>query len=414
MRQIHGSPGAVILGGNFASVAAARNLSAHGVKVCVIDTATSLARFSRSVNYFVRQPRGIKDNELSHYLVKIAKNLCVRGWVLIPCSDEQLRIVAQNGPMLAEYYVLTTPLWETIEILYDKRLTYKLAQKVGVATPRTWVPGNADRLTALHLDFPVVLKPAISSHFLRATNRKAYRADNHQELQGLYETMSQVISSWEVIIQDFLPEPSKNLFSFAGYFRKGDSLAGLTVKRTRQFPRDFGRSSTFVEIAEVPELRELASQLLRAICYTGLAEIEFMWNSKHARFELLEVNARLWAWHSLAVEVGIELPYMAFADALGQNFTLGPIRQDIKWIRLRDDVRSAAQEIRSGALSIREYLLSMRGPKAFAVFSPSDPIPFLVEPFLIILNRLGRLRSIRNSLPFRWLESRGCGDSKNA
>jgi D-aspartate ligase len=387
MNHAHDSPGAVIVGGSFACLGAARNLTEHGVKVCVLGDATSVARFSRSVSRFAKCSLEPNDGVLD-YLMRMAEKGCVRGWVLFPTNDEHVRIVAQHHSSLASHYVLTTPPWEIVRFFYDKRLTYELAQEVGVAIPCSHIPGSADRLATLELDFPVVLKPAISSRFVRITNRKAFRANNRQELQSLYERMTQMIDPSEVIVQDFLPEPSKNLFSFAGYFKKGEPLAGLSVKRTRQFPRDFGRTSSFVEMVEVPELRELAGQLLRAIHYTGLAEVEFMWNLKHARFDLLEVNARLWAWHSLAVAAGIELPYIAFADALGQNPTFGATRQDVKWVRFLTDVRAAAQEMLSGTLSLRQYLTSVQGPIAFSVFSPSDPLPFIVEPFLMLFNRL--------------------------
>ena len=401
MNHAHDSPGAVILGGSFACLEAARNLDKHGVRVCVLGSATSVARFSRSVGRFVKWPRELKDEELPDFLVAMAEKCGVRGWVLFPTCDEHLRILAQHSSLLAEHFVLTTPPWETVRFLYDKRLTYTLAQKVGVPIPRTYVPGNADQLASLDVEFPVVLKPAITSRFLETTNRKAYRADNRQELQKLYAAMSQVIPPSEVIVQDFLPEPSRNLFSFAGYYRKGEPIVGLSVKRTRQLPRDFGRTSTFVVAVEIPELRELASQLLRAIHYTGLAEVEFMWNPKHARFELLEVNARLWAWHGLATAAGLDLPYVAFADALGQNPPIGAMRQGAKWVRFLTDVRAAAQEILSGTLSVRQYLTSLRGTTAFAVFSPSDPIPFIAEPFLLLLDRLNRWASKRGAaVPF--------------
>jgi predicted ATP-grasp superfamily ATP-dependent carboligase len=210
--------------------------------------------------------------------------------------------------------------------------------------------------------------------------------------------MARIIGPTHVIVQDFLPEPSKNLFSFAGYFREGEPIAGLSAKRTRQLPTDFGRTSTFVEAVEVPELRGLASQLLRAIGYTGLAEVEFMWNEEHARFELLEVNPRFWAWHGLAIDSGLDLPYMAFAEATGQNSTFGSMLRCIKWVRFLTDVRAAAHEIRSGRLSIRQYLSSLRGPTTFAVYSPLDPMPSILEPFLLLMDHLIRRADKENQL----------------
>ncbi len=388
MNHAHDRPGAVILGGCFACLGAARNLDKYGVRVCVISSTASVARFSRSISHFVKWPRDVKDEELPAFLTALAEKNGLRGWVLFPITDEHLRIVAQHSSLLARHFALTTPPWETVRFLYDKRLTYTLAQNVGVPIPYTCMPENVEQVALLDVEFPVVLKPAITSRFLEATNRKAYRADNRKELQNRYEDMLRVIPSSEVIVQDFLPDPSRNLFSFAGYYRQGELIVGLSVKRIRQFPRDFGRISTFVVAVEVPELRELASQLLRSIQYTGLAEVEFMWNPKHTRFELLEVNARLWAWHSLAITAGLDIPFVAFADAIRQDPPIETINQGVKWIRVLTDVRAAAQEILTGATTFQQYLTSLRGTKAFSVFSPSDPIPFIAEPFLMLLNRL--------------------------
>jgi predicted ATP-grasp superfamily ATP-dependent carboligase len=384
-------PGAVILGGSFASVEAARNLAKHGVKVCVFGSTTSVARFSRSVNIFLKWPANLKNDEIPGMLVNISKKCCMQGWALFPSSDEDLRIVAQNSKLLAEYFIITVPPWETVKFLYDKRLTYALAQEAGVAIPHTHIPENEDRLFELDMDYPVVLKPAISSLFCKKTNRKAFLVNNLQELQRLYESMSQVVGSSQVIIQEFLPEPSENLFSFAGYFKEGKPIVGLSVKRTRQFPIDFGRTSSFVETVEVPELRELASQLLQAIRYTGLAEVEFMWDEKSARFLLIEVNARLWAWHGISNATGLNLPYAACTNYEGLNSTPGTMRQGIKWVRLLTDVRAAAQGIRSGSLNVWQYLTSLYGPTSFSLFSLSDPMPFIAEPFLLLFDRLKKL-----------------------
>ena len=324
LNHTHESLGAVIMGGDFASLDMARNLDKYGVRVCILSSATAVARFSRSVARFVKLPRGLKDEELLDFLIAMAENCDVRGWVLFPCSDEHLRILTQHSARLAEYFVLTTPPWETIKYFYDKRLTYSLAHGVGIHMPYSCVPGNIDQLDSLDVEFPVVLKPAITSHFMQNSNRKAYLANDRQELHKFYKVMLQVIPSSEVIVQEFIPEPSKNLFSFAGYFRQGEPIVGLSVKRTRQFPRDFGRTSSFVVAIELPELSEIASQLLRAIHYTGLAEVEFMWNMKRARFELLEVNARLWAWQGLAVAAGLDIPYVDFQRLLGITPPLEP------------------------------------------------------------------------------------------
>lgn len=389
-------PGAVILGGGFGSLAAARNLAHHGVEVCILGSAISVARFSRSVRRFSVRPRDLEDDALPGYLAAMAEKGGMKGWVLIPSDDEDVRVLSQHARSLTSQYILTTPPWETVRFLYDKRQTYALAQQVGIAIPHLYAVGNTARLDGLELDFPVVVKPAFSGQLLRVTHRKAYRADNRSELKAICATMARIVGDSRIIVQDFLPDPGANLFSFAGYFRKGNPLVGLSAKRTRQFPRDFGRSSTFVEAVEVPELRSLATRLLRAIDYTGLAEVEFMWNAKLARYELLEVNPRIWAWHGLAIAAGLDLPYMAFADAIGQDPPVRAMRPGFRWVRLLNDVGAAVPEIGSGRLGVMQYARSLVGSTTFSVLSVSDPLPAIVEPFLILLAHM-RKRSRRKS-----------------
>jgi predicted ATP-grasp superfamily ATP-dependent carboligase len=145
---------------------------------------------------------------------------------------------------------------------------------------------------------------------------------------------------------------------------------------------DFGRASTFVESMNIPEIEMLALQLLKGIEFSGLAEIEFMYDLKDERFELLEVNPRLWGWHSIAVHAGLDLPHLAYIDAVGQEVLRNPIRNHVKWVRLTTDIPVVILEILSGRITVREYLSSMSGDLGFAVFSLNDPLPFIADLFL--------------------------------
>jgi D-aspartate ligase len=392
MRPTPVNAGAVILGGAWPVLGATRCLANHGIEVCVLGAPACVASFSRSVNRFIAWPRGLKDEDLVDYLIAIAARHRMEGWVIFPVSDSHLSVLARQHARLAKHYVLTIPPWDTVKFLHDKRLTCALAQGAGVAVPRTEAPGSADRLAALDIEFPVVLKPAFTSSFQSVTNLKAYRANNRQELQRQYEKMARLTSPSEIIVQELLPDPSANLFSFAGYFKHGEPMAGLAVKRARQLPRDFG-TSTFVEVIDATELGTIASRLLRKLHYTGLAEVEFMWDAREARYKLLEVNARLWAWQGLAVAAGLDLPHVAFEDALGRHPAVGVAREGAKFVRLLADVCAAAPDILMGRLSPKEYLAWFRRPTTFSVFAKDDPLPALVAPILMVLGRLKRLEN---------------------
>ena len=72
MDREKGKPGAVILGGSFHSLGAARKLAKHGVPVCVLDSGSCVSRFSRSVEQFFECPSADDEAEFVAFLIQIA------------------------------------------------------------------------------------------------------------------------------------------------------------------------------------------------------------------------------------------------------------------------------------------------------------------------------------------------------
>jgi len=383
MDRGNGNPGAVILGGTFSSLGAARNLAKHGVPVYILDSEVCVARFSRCAKRFLKCPPAVDEARFVEFLLRIAAERNMNDWVLFPSTDEGVRILAQHRRRLSECYVVTTPPWDIVKFLYDKRLTHRLAVRQGIPVPETYNPGSVHDLISLNLDFPVVLKPAITTHLCSVTKKKAYRANDMHELMDLYEMMAAIMDPSEILIQELIPGRAENLFSFVGFFKDGVTVAGLSARRPRQHPMEFGRASTFVETVNVPELETLATQFLQGIAYSGLAEVEFMYDHKDARFELLEVNPRIWGWHSIAIRAGLDLPYLAYADSVGKEVTVGAAREGVKWVRLVTDVPTAVLEILAGRLTVRQYLASLSGDTEFAVLSLRDPLPFVADLLLV-------------------------------
>jgi D-aspartate ligase len=383
MNRSNEHPGAVILGGHFLSLGAVRNLAKHGVSVCILDSEVCVAQFSRYIRHFFQCPPVHDEAKLIGFLMRIATEAHLSGWVLFPSTDEYVRVLAQHRERLSEHYLVTTPPWDIVKFLYDKRLTHQLAIEQAVPVPETHNPGSLSDLISLKLDFPVVLKPAISMHLSSVTKKKAYRANDMQELIDLYTMAAAIIEPSEILIQELIPGRAENLFSCFGLFKDGKPIAAFSAKRSRQHPMDFGRASTFVETVNIPELVTLATRLLQGIGYTGLAEVEFMYDLKDARFEFLEVNPRIWGWHTIAIRAGVDLPYLAYAEAIGNVITPGPFREGVKWVRMITDLPTVAMEIWHGRLTFSEYIRSMWGCKEFAVFSLDDPLPSIMELLLI-------------------------------
>src|SRR5262249_30998186 len=157
--------------------------------------------------------------------------------------------------------------WDTVEPAWDKRRTYELANELGIPAPATVVVGDAAELRNSALTLPVALKPAIKEHFIYVTKVKALRADSPDELDAVFRQTCTVIPAQEVMVQELIPGNGECQFSYCGFFKDGRPVAKMLVQRARQRPALFGRSSTYVETVDKPELEEPSERFLRAINY---------------------------------------------------------------------------------------------------------------------------------------------------
>jgi predicted ATP-grasp superfamily ATP-dependent carboligase len=297
-------------------------------------------------------------------------------------------VLSRHKEILGKYYRIPTPSWDVIRNVYIKKDTYKVAEKNGILIPKLYDVNNMEQLMEADVQYPLVLKPSISHRFYGKTRIKAFRIDNKEELLKAYRRVSDIIDTSEILVQDFIPGGPKNLYSFCSFFKNGKVIAGLTARRARQRPMDFGLASTYVELVDIPELRSISEKFLSLINYYGFAEVEFMYDPRDRQYKLLEVNPRIWAWHALAIAAGVDMPYLLYQDMIGEEIVVPDSIKQVKWIRLITDIPTALSEIAKGNLKMSDYIASMKGKKVDAVLSFTDPLPFFVEIALILYRRL--------------------------
>jgi D-aspartate ligase len=375
--------GALVIGGDYQGLGIARSLGRRGVPVWVLDDERSIARASR----FVRRSLRVKDlrgtTQTVNALIDVCERYGLHGWILYPTREETVAAVAANRDRLAELYRVPTPAWPSVSPAWDKRETYQLAGRIGVATPRTWFPQTERDLALVDIDAPVIVKPAIKEHFIYATGAKAWRADSRDELVASFRRAAAIVDQGEVLVQEMIPGGGERQFAYCAFFKDGEALASMTVRRRRQHPSDFGRASTFVETIELPELEEPSVRFLRAIGYYGLVELEYKQDPRDGRHKLLDVNARTWGYHTLGSAAGVDFPYLLFRDQMGLPVEPMRARPGTRWIRWATDVPNAVRDIRAGRVRAGEYVRSLRSVDTEAVFSLRDPLPALYEIALL-------------------------------
>src|SRR5208283_3384754 len=207
--------GAVVIGGDYQGLGIVRSLGRHGVPVCVVDDEISISRYSRYCKKFVKLANLHDEQVAIDSLLELGTRLNLQGWVLYPTREELVAGISRHRSELSKLFRVPTPAWDSVKWAWDKRNTYRLAQKLGIPTPVTHYPENVDQLAQLqNVAHPFAIKPAIKEHFFYATKAKAWRANSHSELRALYQKASGLAGQGEIMVQELIPGGGCQQFSY--------------------------------------------------------------------------------------------------------------------------------------------------------------------------------------------------------
>jgi predicted ATP-grasp superfamily ATP-dependent carboligase len=274
---------------------------------------------------------------------------------------------------------LRTPPWEIMRWAYDKHRMNERAAALGLDLPRSLSAGSRDDLLNADLRFPVILKPAVKHQGNAFTLAKAWRADDRASLLARYDTAVALVGADAVVVQELIPGRGAAQFSYAALWDRGRPVASLTARRSRQYPIDFGYTSTFVETIARADVEHAACRFLESLGYDGLVEVEFKHDARDGRLKLLDVNARVWTWIALGGRAGVDFPHLFWRLAMGETLPSARGAAGVGWMHASRDIVAACQEIAAGHLAPRDYLSSLRGPLQFAALAADDPLPAVID-----------------------------------
>jgi len=375
--------GAVIIGGDFQALGAIRSLAENNTPIFLIDHEFSISRFSSYVKNRVQNYSLLSSENFADYLIEIAKKEKLKGWVLFPNNDEIVKLISINREKLRQWYKVPVASWEIVQKFYYKQNAYRIAESISIPIPKMYENANLEELLVSNIKYPIVLKPTFKEDYYPVAKKKAIRIDNQEQLIKEYKLMSSIIDHSNIVVQEMIEGGPKKLFSYVTFFDGEKCVAGMSANRLRQHPMDFGQATTYAESVEIPEIAEMAERLLREMDYFGIAEVEFMKDDKENVYKFIEINGRIWGWHTLAKAAGVNLPYITFQHMIGEKIEATKPIDDVKWIRLITDIPTVLKEVVSGRMNLKEYLKTIRGKKEYAVFSFKDPLPFFIELIMI-------------------------------
>jgi len=298
---------------------------------------------------------------------------------IFPTHDEHLHAIARHADTLGERYRFPFPSWDVLESIQSKRHQLDTAEAIGFPIPRTFHPRSAGEAQAAgaELGFPLIVKPAANVGFRRTHNVQLFRCETADELARAYEEAA----PFEPMVQELVPGGAEEMYTLGSYLSADGEALGLFSGRKVRQTHGFMGVARVGEAVWVDEVVEQGLALLRALSFHGISQVEMIRDPRDGRYKLIEVNPRLWQWHSLAAACGVDLPWIAYRDLTGDP--LPPVLTHPSGKRWAITVMAGA----SHAMQRRPYVDE--------VFARDDPKPALVHFARYTLHGVRRMTGAR-------------------
>jgi predicted ATP-grasp superfamily ATP-dependent carboligase len=311
------------------TIAAARSLSASGVRVSVVSSQRlfGAAGWSRGVARTYRAPLEIDSEAFLQRLIAIGKS--DPGQILLPTSDETAWMYAADADALSPYFTLYQPSIATISRILDKKLLYAAANAAGVATLPCWYPADESdaRSLPVTLPYPVLIKPRTHVHRLR--NDKGALVSNRTELLEEFPQFAArelrdvspnplLPDAHLPMVQKYVDVSADGVRSVSGFVdRSGELFVARHATKLLQRSRPVGVGVCFESCPADAELSDAVRRLCRELGYFGIFEVEFV--RYDGRWCVIDFNPRLFSQVGMDIRRDAPLPYLACLDAAGET-----------------------------------------------------------------------------------------------
>ncbi|MBF0486752.1 MAG: ATP-grasp domain-containing protein [Nitrospirae bacterium] len=230
--------------------------------------------------------------------------------VLMPMEFLTQTLVTSQRERLSKYCRIPFADVSLALRLHNKAFLMKYAREKGFDIPKTHIVDDLGQLPALagELPFPVVIKPQMSSgaRGIRYVNRKEDFVKQYKKVHRQYEFP---------IVQERIPDGGDAIGVCLLLNNDSEVRASFVYKRLREYPIRGGPSTLRASIKR-DDVRYIAESLLRYFKWTGVAHIEFKVDPRDGTPKLLEINPRFWGSLQLAINSGVDFPYLLYKLAM--------------------------------------------------------------------------------------------------
>lgn len=345
------------------ALAATRSLGQHKELTIITasDTPNSLAGSSRHSHHSAQYPSpNTEPSAFCRWLCSFTEEKNIS--VVYPMTEITSQLVLMCRDKLP-HCKIPFPEYSQVLSIADKGKLIKLAEKLNIPHPETQFFENSNKFDyELIASYPVVIKPCLSHIWLedRWLSTTVHIAHNRQEAKQLLESR-EYLRHHPFLLQEFVPGHGEGVFAL---YNQGTPVSFFAHQRLREKPPSGGVSVLSASRICDPQQLIYAQSLLEHVCWHGVAMVEFR-VTPDGRPYLMEVNTRFWGSLQLAIDSGVDFPWLLHQITIGDS--VQPIRdysinQRLRWFL--GDVDSLYIYLKD-----RSYTMKQKARRVLAFFT---------------------------------------------
>jgi predicted ATP-grasp superfamily ATP-dependent carboligase len=297
--------------------------------------------------------------------------------VLIPTDDAGSIFLAEHGDELGASYLFPRPPTDLPRRVAGKFSLHELCEKLELPSPASSLPESLEEAFdfAARWGYPLVAKLATPWTGGHGRLRSTTIVGSREELVELDRVSTRRHSQY--MLQEFLPGEAGDDWFAHGYCDASSRCAPIfTGVKERSYPAHAGLTS-FGRAAPNPRLAAFVADLMSAISYRGIFDLDLRYDRRDDSFKLLDFNPRIGAQFRLFRDAtGLDVALAQYLDLTGHPITPSAQVDGRNFVVENYDPLGALAYWKNGELTLREWASSLRGVDEVAWFAFDDIVPF--------------------------------------
>ena len=293
------------------SYSALRNLKKHNLEVVVSDSSViGMSQFSRFSSKYNKYTSHYEDEQK---FISDILDICSSNEVkLILPSHNETEIIARHRHKFSEDLVALIPDESHCRLFNNKSDAYDYVSNIGIPVP------SRIKYTNPNLVSQALKKSGVEKTVIKLltgnSGKGVFYGDNPEHAQSIVKELIKKYKLAPIRYPQIEEYVEGDGYGCSVLYSRGEFIAHFTHRRLRD-KIETGGTSTFRESSAHEGIEAATKIIFDSLGWNGLAMCEFKVCPKTGRFWFIEVNPRMWGSISLAIESGVQFPYLAWLCA---------------------------------------------------------------------------------------------------